>query len=52
MKELFDGAGTMDERIEQLAQQYADSTVVMSMVEFARGKERFGLCQPDSKKAA
>jgi UDP-N-acetylglucosamine acyltransferase len=52
MKELFEGAGTMDERIEQLAKDYAGSEVVMGMIEFARKKERFGLCQPDQKKAA
>jgi UDP-N-acetylglucosamine acyltransferase len=52
MKELFEGSGTMDERIEQLATQYTGNDVVMAMVEFARNKERFGLCQPDQKKAA
>jgi UDP-N-acetylglucosamine acyltransferase len=52
MKELFDGAGTMDERIEKLAEQYSNNEVVMNMITFARTKERFGLCQPDNKKAA
>lgn len=52
MKQLFEGAGTMDERIEQMAGAYADDRIVMEMIAFAKAKERFGLCQPDSKKAA
>lgn len=52
MKQLFDGEGTMDERIEKLAAAYSGDPVVMQMVTFARGKERFGLCQPDNRKAA
>ncbi len=52
MKQLFEGEGTLDQRIEQMAQDYADNQSVMQMIEFARGKERFGLCHPDTRKAA
>jgi UDP-N-acetylglucosamine acyltransferase len=52
MKQLFDGEGTMDERIEKMAAAYAGDQIVMQMIDFARNKERFGLCQPDARKAA
>lgn len=52
MKQLFEGEGTMDERIEKLAGDYAGDAAVMQMIAFARGKERFGLCAPDTRKAA
>lgn len=52
MKQLFEGDGTMDERIEGLAATYSNDDVVMQMVAFAKGKERFGLCAPEPKRAA
>lgn len=52
MKQLFEGDGTMDERIEGLAAAYSNDDVVMQMVAFAKGKERFGLCAPEPKRAA
>ncbi len=51
MKQLFEGDGTMDERIVHMAQEYADAPVIMQMIEFAKGKERFGLCAPDRRAA-
>lgn len=52
MKQLFEGDGTMDERIETLSQSYSNDDIVMQMIAFARGKERFGLCAPEPKRAA
>ncbi|PZO84544.1 MAG: acyl-[acyl-carrier-protein]--UDP-N-acetylglucosamine O-acyltransferase [Micavibrio aeruginosavorus] len=52
MKHLFEGAGTLDERINEMSGTYADDKIVMEMIAFAKAKERFGLCQPDTKKAA
>ncbi|HEU4838060.1 MAG TPA: acyl-ACP--UDP-N-acetylglucosamine O-acyltransferase [Micavibrio sp.] len=52
MKQLFDGEGTMEERIEKLSADYANDSAVMQMIDFARAKERFGLCQPDTRRAA
>ncbi|MFA7457764.1 MAG: acyl-[acyl-carrier-protein]--UDP-N-acetylglucosamine O-acyltransferase, partial [Micavibrio sp.] len=52
MRELFDGAGTLDERLDTLSQAYQSDSAVMQMIEFARHRERFGLCRPDSAKAA
>ena len=48
---LFDGDGTMDERVEKLASDHQNDAVIMKVIQFAREKERFGLCQP-AKKAA
>ena len=48
-KGLFDQDGTMDERITKVEQQYQDDPLVMSIVRFARGKDRFPLCQPQKK---
>ncbi len=52
VKQLFADDGTFDQRLENLAETYQNDTIVMEMVKFARAKERFGLCQPDSRKAA
>jgi UDP-N-acetylglucosamine acyltransferase len=50
-KNLFGEEGTMDQRIEALAKDYSDDELVMKIIEFARNKTRFPLCQP-AKKAA
>lgn len=52
MKQLFDGEGTMEERIASMSSEYANDSTVMQMIEFAKNKERFGLCQPDTRRAA
>lgn len=52
MKQLFEGEGTMDERIDQMSSSYANDDIVMQMIAFAKGKERFGLCAPEPKRAA
>lgn len=52
MKQLFEGDGTMDERIDAMSRDYAKDDAVMRMIAFARDKERFGLCAPDNRKAA
>ena len=49
MKNLFEGEGTLDGRIEAMASDYASDDIVMQMIAFARGKERFGLCGPDPR---
>lgn len=51
-KELFEGTGTLDERINKMSTDYANDKTVMQMIEFARGRERFGLCGFASGKAA
>lgn len=43
-KLLFDGEGTLDERIEKMSGDYANDPAIMQVIEFARARERFGLC--------
>lgn len=46
---LFSKQGTMDERIRQVSEEYASESYVMDVIEFAKGKTRFPLCQPQRK---
>lgn len=52
MKQLFEGEGTMDERIEKMSSEFASDKMIMQMIEFARNRERFGLCAPEPRRAA
>lgn len=47
--ELFGDEGTLEQRTENVARQYAEDDLVMSMIAFAREKTRFPLCQPQKK---
>lgn len=47
--QLFGDEGTFDQRIESVATDFADDKAVMDIIEFARGKTRFPLCQPSKK---
>ncbi len=49
--ELFGKEGTLDQRIEAVAEDYGEHEVVAAIIEFAREKTNFPLCQP-SRKAA
>jgi UDP-N-acetylglucosamine acyltransferase len=44
--QLFNGEGTMDERIEAVAQEYSDNPHIAQIIEFARTKDKFPLCPP------
>lgn len=47
---LFSEDGTLDERIESISNEYAqDDELISSVVEFARAKTKFPLCQPKKK---
>ncbi|MCB9989162.1 MAG: acyl-ACP--UDP-N-acetylglucosamine O-acyltransferase [Rhodospirillales bacterium] len=48
---LFSGEGTLDQRLENVAQNFADEQAVMDIIQFARQKNRFTLCQPPRKAA-
>lgn len=50
-KELFSDKGTLEERLTALGQTYASDELVMHIINFARGKDRFPLCQPQKKAA-
>lgn len=49
--ELFHGDGTLDSRIASLDTEYHDDDLIQAVLSFAKGKERFGLCQPPKKAA-
>lgn len=48
-KQLFGADGTMDERIDAISSEYADNDNVMKIIEFAKAKTDFPLCQPQKK---
>ncbi len=49
--QLFADDGTLEQRLEQVEKDFADQVQVMDLIQFAREKTRFPLCQP-SRKAA
>lgn len=48
-KQLFADDGTLNERIEQVSHSFSDDVAVNSIIDFARAKTRFPLCQPPKK---
>jgi UDP-N-acetylglucosamine acyltransferase len=46
---LFSQDGNMDERIKKVSESFASSELVVQLVQFALGKTRFPLCQPQRK---
>lgn len=49
--ELFGEEGTMDQRIDMVANDFSSADAVMQIIEFARNKGRFPLCAPAKKSA-
>ena len=49
--ELFGDEGTMDQRLEMVANDFQDDKLVQQIVEFAKAKTKFSLCQPPKKAA-
>ncbi|MGH1403213.1 MAG: acyl-ACP--UDP-N-acetylglucosamine O-acyltransferase [Alphaproteobacteria bacterium] len=47
--QLFGDEGTMDQRIEMVANDCSDDQLIMSVIDFARAKTKFPLCQPRKK---
>lgn len=47
--QLFGEEGTMDQRIDSVAQDFANDHSVMRVINFARSKTKFPLCQPQKK---
>lgn len=45
-KGIFDGEGNLDQRLDIVANANNDNELVSQIVEFARNREKFGLCQP------
>lgn len=47
--QLFGDEGTFDQRVEMVSDDFSEDDLVMSIIEFARQKTRFPLCQPKKK---
>lgn len=47
--DLFAEDGTMDQRIETVANDFSSSQAVMQIIDFARNKNKFPLCAPPRK---
>jgi len=47
--QLFGNEGTLDQRIDTMSSDFRKDDLVMSVVEFAKGKTKFPLCQPRRK---
>lgn len=48
--QMFANDGTMEERLSSVADDFGDDETVASILEFARAKTRFPLCQPSKNK--
>lgn len=51
LNEMFSSEGTFDERVDLVEKEFTNDNLVMRIVEFARAKKRFPLCQPPRKTA-
>jgi UDP-N-acetylglucosamine acyltransferase len=49
--ELFGDEGTLEQRIDMVANDFSNSPAVMQIIDFARSKTRFPLCAPSKKLA-
>lgn len=49
--ELFGDEGTLEQRIDTVANDFEHDTLVQQIVDFAKAKTRFPLCQPPKKVA-
>ncbi len=47
--QLFGGEGTLDQRIDIIATDFSDDDLIMSIIDFAKAKTKFPLCQPRKK---
>ncbi len=50
-KAMFASEGNLDKRLDDLAKEFQQDDLISPIVEFARTRERFGLCQPLKKSA-
>ncbi len=50
-KEIFDGDGNLDSRIQKVSDSHQGNDLIEKIIDFARTRERFGLCQPEKKRA-
>jgi len=48
-KGIFTGQGNLDQRLDKVAEENNDNDLITKIIDFARHRERFGLCQPLTK---
>lgn len=48
---IFNGDGNLDERLEKVSNENANDELIGKIIDFAKNRERFGLCQPEKKSA-
>ncbi len=49
--QLFGDEGTLDERIEIVSNDFPDDETISKIIEFAKAKTKYPLCQPQKKRA-
>lgn len=49
-KQIFEGPGTLEERLAAAERAFAGDPTAATIIAFARGRERFPLCGPPAKK--
>lgn len=49
--QLFGDEGTFDQRIDSVSNDFSSDETIMKIVEFAKAKDKFPLCQPQKKTA-
>lgn len=49
--QLFGDEGTMEQRIDSVSDDFSDDETVVKIIEFAKAKTKFPLCQPAKKSA-
>jgi UDP-N-acetylglucosamine acyltransferase len=49
---LFDGKGTFNQRLDEVAAAYAETAVVREVTDFIRNASKRGICQPQADDGA
>ncbi len=49
--QLFGDEGTFEQRVDSVSNDFGDDDTIMKIVEFAKAKDKFPLCQPQKKSA-
>ncbi len=48
-KQIFNGDGTLDQRVENASNDFSNNDLVMSIINFIKDKDKFPICQPSKK---
>ena len=50
-KAIFANDGNLDERLDKVANENPENELIVKIIDFARHRDKFGLCQPEKKSA-